>query len=115
MSLRTGQHLTPDARQRAWAADNLATDLASGGSYAEAVRLHEIAKKYWLSEEGNGPWSGILKRSMAATLLWAGDAVRARELVEEVVEEMDGDESINWATAAKSVLSLPYLRLDRRC
>lgn len=55
----------------------------------------------WSESNGEpGSWPAVLKKSMGTTLIWAGQRQRAREVLNQAIDQIENTEPYNWAMAA---------------
>lgn len=93
-------------RESAWAADNVATGIATLNRFDEAITWYETARDHFLEwsnqqQENKGALSPTLMLSMGRGVFWAGQTDRARDLLQGALEQIEGAEPYNWAMAAK--------------
>jgi len=117
--LRSSHDSEPfDPRESAWAADNLATGLATLNKFEEAMVWFNRARDHYRvwSEQQSGPSKGLpavtLLRSMGTALIWCGRAEEARRLLDQALEQIGTTEPYNWAVAAYTHFGLGTV--DRR-
>jgi tetratricopeptide (TPR) repeat protein len=91
--------------ESAWAACNAATCIATLNRFAEATEWYHCAEahfKAWSDQqpEPRAEGSPVIKTNLAQCLVWSGQAARARELLNEALEEFNRTEPFNWAMTA---------------
>ncbi|KAI1418796.1 NB-ARC and TPR domain protein [Xylaria sp. FL1777] len=92
-------------RESSWAADNIATGLATLNRFAEAMQWQELARNHFqewsnLQTDRKGEWPAEIMNSMGLGLVWSGKAKQARELMDGALLQVESVEPYNWAVAA---------------
>ena len=92
-------------RESAWAAENAGNGVATTNAFSDAIKWHELARDHWLewsktNSPDEGVWPAVLKKSMGTTLLWAGQRERARDLIDQAMQQIESTEPYSWAMAA---------------
>ena len=92
-------------RESAWAAENAGNGIATTNAFSDAIKWHELARDHWLewsktNSPDKGVWPAVLKKSMGTTLLWAGQRERARDLINQAMQQVESTEPYSWAMAA---------------
>ena len=102
-SLRA-QAVPPKPWESTFSADNLAKGIATNNNYSEALTWHKHACDLWCQwcdeEDIEMPAPFELKSSMSGTLIWAGRYEEARDILDQVIQEIESTEPYNWAMAA---------------
>ncbi|KAI0099689.1 Tetratricopeptide-like helical [Nemania sp. FL0031] len=92
-------------RESAWAAENLANGIATLNNFTEAIEWYERARDHWQTWSnqqavGTGEWPACIKKSMAMALIWSGDSIRARNMADMALAQIQSTTPYNWAMAA---------------
>lgn len=94
-----------DPRESAWAAENVANGIATLNCYTEAIQWYNNARDHWLEwsneqTSDRGAWPACIKKSMAMTLIWAGQSLQARDMLGQAMLQIEFTKPYNWAMAA---------------
>jgi hypothetical protein len=94
-----------DVRETAWALENAGNGIATTNALEESITWHERAIATWLSwaeteSSEKGVYPAVLKKSYGMVLVWAGRYEKAREILEEGIQQIESTTPYNWAMAA---------------